>query len=79
MVRPRLALGPVGNLPLTREEVQMGNSTDEMKGRAKRAAGEITGDDDLKREGSVDKAAGKAKDMVDKAADKAKEKVGGDH
>ena len=56
----------------------MGNSTDEMKGRAKRAAGELTGDDDLKREGTVDKAAGKAKDLVDKAADKAKDKVGSD-
>jgi len=53
----------------------MGNSADEMKGRAKRAAGELTGDDDLKQEGSVDKAAGKAKDFVDKAADKAKETV----
>ena len=53
----------------------MGKTTDEMKGRAKRAAGEITGDDDLKREGSVDKAAGKAKDVVDKVADKAKSKT----
>ena len=50
----------------------MGNSIDEAKGRAKRAAGELTGDDDLKREGSVDKAAGKVKDAVDKVADKAK-------
>lgn len=50
----------------------MGNSTDEAKGRTKRAAGELTGDDDLKREGSVDKAAGKVKHAVDKVADKAK-------
>jgi uncharacterized protein YjbJ (UPF0337 family) len=50
----------------------VGNSIDEAKGRAKRAAGELTGDDDLKREGSVDKAAGKVKDAVDKVADKAK-------
>ena len=56
----------------------MGKTTDEMKGRAKRAAGEITGDDDLKREGSVDKAAGKAKDAVDKAAEKAKDAVSDD-
>jgi len=46
---------------------------DEAKGRAKRAAGELTGDDGLKREGTVDKAAGKAKDAVDKVAGKAKE------
>ena len=53
----------------------MPKNTDEMKGRAKRAAGELTDDDGLKREGSVDKAAGKAKDWVDRAADKAKETV----
>jgi uncharacterized protein YjbJ (UPF0337 family) len=50
----------------------MGKTMDEMKGRAKRAAGEITGNDKMKREGSVDKASGKTKDLVDKAADKAK-------
>jgi uncharacterized protein YjbJ (UPF0337 family) len=49
---------------------------DEMKGRAKRATGELTGDDDLKREGTVDKAAGKTKEFVDKAAEKAKDKIG---
>jgi uncharacterized protein YjbJ (UPF0337 family) len=47
-------------------------NTDEAKGRAKRAAGELAGDDQLKREGSVDKTAGKAKEAVDKAAEKAK-------
>jgi uncharacterized protein YjbJ (UPF0337 family) len=56
----------------------MPKNTDEMKGRAKRAAGELTDDDRLKREGSVDKAVGKVKDWVDRAADKAKEKVGRD-
>jgi uncharacterized protein YjbJ (UPF0337 family) len=53
----------------------MPKNTDELKGRAKSAAGELTDDDRLKREGSVDKAAGKAKDWVDKAADKAKDKL----
>ncbi len=48
------------------------SNIDEAKGRAKRAAGELTDDEGLKREGAVDKAAGKAKDTVDKAADKAK-------
>jgi uncharacterized protein YjbJ (UPF0337 family) len=46
---------------------------DEAKGRAKRAAGELTGNRELKREGNVDKAAGKAKETIDKAADKAKD------
>jgi len=51
----------------------MPTNMDEAKGRAKRAAGELTDDDKLKREGTVDKAAGKAKENVDKAARKAKE------
>jgi uncharacterized protein YjbJ (UPF0337 family) len=48
---------------------------DETKGRAKEAVGDLTDDDDLKREGKMDKAAGKAKDAVDRAADKVKEKL----
>ena len=51
----------------------MARNMDEAKGRAKRAAGELTDDDKLKREGTVDKAAGKAKESVDKAAGKAKQ------
>ncbi len=47
--------------------------TDEAKGRSKQAAGVLTGDKDLEREGKVDRAAGKAKETVDKAADKAKD------
>ena len=50
----------------------MASNIDEAKGRAKRAAGELTDDEKLKREGTVDKAAGKAKETVDKAAAKAK-------
>ncbi len=53
-------------------------SSDEAKGRAKRAVGELTGDNKLKREGTIDKAAGKTKDGVDKVADKAKDIVGKD-
>jgi uncharacterized protein YjbJ (UPF0337 family) len=48
-------------------------STDEAKGRAKQAAGDLTDDKDLKREGKVDEAEGKAKKKVDDLADKAKE------
>jgi uncharacterized protein YjbJ (UPF0337 family) len=51
----------------------MVEDSDEVKGRAKRAVGELTDDEKLKREGSVDKASGKVKKGVDKAADKAKE------
>lgn len=46
---------------------------DDAKGRVKEAAGSLTGDDELKREGKVDKATGKAKDGVEKLADKVKE------
>jgi uncharacterized protein YjbJ (UPF0337 family) len=51
---------------------------DKVKGRAKEAVGDVTDDDDLKREGKVDKATGSIKDKVDKAADKAKNVVNPD-
>jgi uncharacterized protein YjbJ (UPF0337 family) len=43
---------------------------DKAKGRVKEAVGDLTDDDELKREGKVDKAAGKAKETVDKVKDK---------
>jgi len=61
----------------------MGN-LDEAKGRAKQAVGDVTGDDDLRREGKVDEKAGQAKDKVgdlkdkaESAIDKVKDKVTG--
>ena len=51
---------------------------DEAKGRGKRAVGELSGDADLKREGTIDKATSKAKDGADKIADKAKDLLGKD-
>ncbi|HEY8645863.1 MAG TPA: CsbD family protein [Gaiellaceae bacterium] len=39
----------------------------------KEAAGDLTGDKDLQREGKVDQASGKAKDAIDDASDKAKD------
>ncbi len=56
----------------------MPENMDELKGRGKRAAGELTDDDSLKREGTVDKAAGKAKGLIDDAAKKTKNVVGRD-
>jgi uncharacterized protein YjbJ (UPF0337 family) len=50
----------------------MAGEQDQAKGRVKEAAGALTGDDDLKREGKVDQGTGKAKDAVDKVADKVK-------
>jgi uncharacterized protein YjbJ (UPF0337 family) len=46
---------------------------DEGKGRLKEAAGDLTGDQDLKNEGGVDRASGTVKDKVGDAADKAKD------
>lgn len=48
---------------------------DEIKGRAKEAAGDVTDDDELKAEGKADKASGKVKDAVDSAKDKADDAV----
>ena len=48
-------------------------SEDEAKGRVKEAAGDLTGNKDLQREGQVDQASGKVKDAIDEASDKAKD------
>jgi uncharacterized protein YjbJ (UPF0337 family) len=45
---------------------------DKAKGRAKEAAGALTGDRKLKSEGKLDQAVGKVKEVVDRVADKAK-------
>jgi uncharacterized protein YjbJ (UPF0337 family) len=50
-------------------------TTDDAKGRVKEAAGAITGDDKLKNEGKVDRAAGSVKDAVGDTADKVKDVV----
>ncbi len=63
----------------------MGEKTDDLKGRAKEAIGDITDDDDLKREGKADRAGGKvkgiaedAKDKVEDVVDAVKDKLPGD-
>ncbi len=50
----------------------MSGETDEAKGRVKQAAGDLTDDKDLKREGKGDEIAGKAKDAIDDVRDKFK-------
>ena len=44
--------------------------SDEAKGRVKEAAGVLTGDKKLQREGKADQAAGKIKNAVKKVKDK---------
>jgi uncharacterized protein YjbJ (UPF0337 family) len=48
----------------------MAGGADKAKGRAKKAVGELTGNEDLKREGDIDKASGKVKEVTQKVADK---------
>jgi len=50
----------------------MVDNTDDLKGRVKESAGDLTGDEDLQREGEIDQGKGKAKNIVDKVADKFK-------
>ncbi len=64
----------------------MDGKMDQAKGKVKQAAGDLTGDDDLKREGKVDEASGTAKGKLEEAKDKAedvvdamKDKVTGKH
>ena len=53
----------------------MEGKTDEIKGRVKEAAGDLTDHKDLKREGKADKAAGKAKQKVEDAKDWVEDKI----
>jgi len=49
--------------------------TDEAKGRVKEAAGALTGNKKMKRDGKLDQAVGKAKQTAEKILDKAKDAV----
>ena len=48
---------------------------DQAKGRVKQAAGDLTDNDDLKREGETDELAGKVKDKLGDAKDKLSDMV----
>jgi uncharacterized protein YjbJ (UPF0337 family) len=55
----------------TRRSAMTSGKSDEAKGRVKEAAGVLTGDKKLQREGKADQAAGKIKNAVKKVKDKA--------
>ena len=57
------------------KEAMMAGEMDKAKGRIKEAAGALTDDDDRKKEGKADQAAGEAKEKVDKAKDWAEDKI----
>src|SRR5581483_3766268 len=48
---------------------------EEAKGRVKKAAGDLTDNDDLQREGQIDQASGKAKGTIRRAADRVDEAI----
>ncbi len=48
----------------------MDSNLDQAKGKIKQAAGDLTGNKDLKREGKIDERAGRAKEGLDKVKDK---------
>ncbi len=51
----------------------MAENLDDAKGRVKEAAGDLTDDDSLQREGKIDQATGDVKEKVGDAADKVKD------
>ncbi len=53
----------------------MGEYTDKAAGRAKQAAGALSGDDELKRDGEAQEAKGDVKEKVNDAADAIKRGV----
>ncbi len=50
-------------------------TADDVKGRVKEAAGDLTDNQDLKNEGKTDRASGKVKDAIDDVKDKAEDVV----
>ena len=55
----------------------MSGAADKAKGRVKEAAGALTDDDSLRREGKIEQAAGKIKDKAAKAVDAVKDTLTG--
>jgi uncharacterized protein YjbJ (UPF0337 family) len=53
----------------------MDMNADQAKGRVKQAVGDLTDDDQLKKEGKADETAGKAKEFLQDVEDKTEELV----
>jgi uncharacterized protein YjbJ (UPF0337 family) len=53
----------------------LGNKTEQVKGKMKEAAGDVTDDDSLRREGKMDHASGSAKEKVGDLKDKAENAI----
>ncbi len=57
---------------IERSNADMSAKSDDAKGRAKEAAGSLSGDDEMKNEGKTDQAGAEVKDKVGGAVDKVK-------
>jgi uncharacterized protein YjbJ (UPF0337 family) len=53
----------------------MTEKTDQMKGKAKEAVGDLTGNKDLKSEGEADRRAGEAKEKAGKVEEKVEDVI----
>ena len=53
----------------------MAGKSDQMKGKAKEAVGDLTGNKDLKSEGKADRQAGEVKEKVGKVEEKVDEGI----
>lgn len=53
------------------------NTAEDLGGKAKEAAGKVTGDKETEAEGKMDQVAATVKDKASEVADKAKEVAGG--
>ena len=79
-LEPGLALGAGGYVsdhpPVNlRKDTDMSGTSDKITGRLKQAAGDLTDDESLEREGERDETAGKAKDAVDDAKDRVNDAI----
>ena len=54
----------------------MGSTSDQIKGKAKEAAGVVTGDEQLEAEGKADRRGGEAKEKVEHALHEVEQKAG---
>lgn len=51
----------------------MNGNIDKAKGRAKQVVGDLTGNDELKKQGEADETVGSVKDFLQEAEDKSEE------
>jgi uncharacterized protein YjbJ (UPF0337 family) len=68
-------MGKPNRIAIERKDTLMGSNIDDAKGRAKEAAGDLTDNERLKREGKADQVGAKVKDFVDDVKDKVEEAV----